>query len=265
MASTTYDDYTADYACQTYEATAPFYDFLTAHHDYELWLNNLLPALRDQGLIVGHLLDIGCGTGKSFLPMIERGWRVTAVDQSQAMLTHARAKAAGQALLLRHDMRLLPRLGSFDLAWCLDDAINYLADEHELRATFAAAAANLADHGLYLFDVNTLAMYRGFFSEAHEMPWPQGLLSWRGKASPYFEPGGWAHAVLEARVASGDLIARTTHRQRHFPRAQIEAALGAAGLRVLAVFGHGYDAILEQPLDEGRHTKAVYIAKREGR
>jgi hypothetical protein len=52
------------------------------------------------------------------------------------------------------------------------------------------------------------------------------------------------------------------HRQRHFPPAEVIASLAAAGLELLGTFGHGLDAQLEQPLDESRHTKAVYIACR---
>lgn len=259
------DHSSTDPALAAYETTAPFYDALTAHHDYELWLGNLLPALRECGLVEGRLLDIACGTGKSFTPMIDRGWEVTAVDLSQAMLDHARRKTGERASLLCHDMRWLPRLGQFDLVWCLDDAINYLVDRDELRATFAAAADNLAVHGLYLFDVNTISMYRGFFAEEHEMPWPEGRLLWRGQTSHDFEPGQQAEASLEVRSAGGDAIAVAIHHQRHFPGAQLEAALQQAGLRLLEVFGHGFDAVLEQPVEETRHTKAVYIAKKEGR
>src|SRR3954451_22166659 len=75
-----------------YEAIAPVYDDFTAHHDYELWLGNLLPKLEDRGLSGRRLLDVGCGTGKSFIPMIERGWEVSACDISPSMVELARAK-----------------------------------------------------------------------------------------------------------------------------------------------------------------------------
>ena len=52
------------------------------------------------------------------------------------------------------------------------------------------------------------------------------------------------------------------HRQRHFPEAEVLEILEAAGLECLDVFGHGFDAVLEQPVDELRHTKVVYIARR---
>jgi hypothetical protein len=63
---------------------------------------------------------------------------------------------------------------------------------------------------------------------------------------------------------------RTVHRQRHHPRAVLERALAAAGLDCVAVWGTDGAGILEQPLDELAHTKAVYIAQdaapaREGR
>ncbi len=50
-------------------------------------------------------------------------------------------------------------------------------------------------------------------------------------------------------------------RERHYPSNVIVAALEAAGLSAHSVYGHDYDAKLEQPLDESRHTKAVFLAR----
>lgn len=76
-----------------YDGMASFYDSFTAHHDYELWLGNLLPAIEAHGRMPGKtLLDVGCGTGKSFLPMVDRGWSVTGVDLSPGMVEQAREK-----------------------------------------------------------------------------------------------------------------------------------------------------------------------------
>jgi hypothetical protein len=57
---------------------------------------------------------------------------------------------------------------------------------------------------------------------------------------------------------------RTVHRQRHHPQAVLEGALAGAGLECVGVWGTDGAGALEQPLDELRHSKAVYIA-REGR
>src|SRR4249919_4181068 len=86
-------DSRGDWALDTYQAMAPVYDDFTAHHDYEGWLTDLLKALERRGLTGRRLLDVACGTGKSFLPMLPRGWQVTGCDLSPAMLALAEEKA----------------------------------------------------------------------------------------------------------------------------------------------------------------------------
>jgi len=149
-----------------YEAIAPVYDDFTSHHDYELWLGNLLPELERHGLpSSGRLLDVACGTGKSFIPMLKRGWEVTASDISASMVELARGKVGDAADLSVADMRDLPRFGAFDMVWCLDDAVNYLLSGEELEQALSGMRRNLGPGGLLMFDVNTLDTYRTFFAE----------------------------------------------------------------------------------------------------
>jgi SAM-dependent methyltransferase len=246
-----------------YEAIAPVYDDFTAHHNYELWLGNLMPELERHGLRGRRLLDVGCGTGKSFLPMLKRDWEVTACDISPSMIELARTKVGGAAQLSVADMRELPKFGEFDLVWCLDDAVNYLLGAEELERALRGMAANLAPTGLLLFDVNTIHAYRTFFAEEVEMEKSNRRLIWHGLTSPDLPPGGIAEASFEAEPLSGEgpAIPAELHRERHFPEAEVLATFETVGLACLDVFGHGYDAVLKQPLDEDVHTKAIYIAK----
>ena len=80
-------------ATDAYNTLAPFYDRFTAHHDYDLWTGGLLQLAYAHGLRGTRVLDAGCGTGKSFLPLLERGFEVTACDGSSAMLDVAASKA----------------------------------------------------------------------------------------------------------------------------------------------------------------------------
>jgi SAM-dependent methyltransferase len=251
------------WAEQAYEAIAPVYDDFTAHHDYELWLGNLLPQLRRHGLSGHRLLDVGCGTGKSFLPMLARGWEVTACDISPSMLELARAKVGEAAQLTVADMRELPEFGEFDLVWALDDAVNYLLSADELGDALRGMRANLAPAGLLMFDVNTLQTYRSFFAEVQRVERGGRRLIWRGQASPDAAPGSLSEARFEVEAgADTEDLATHVHRQRHFPEAEVLKLLEGAGLECLEVFGHGFDAILRQPVEELVHTKAVYIARR---
>lgn len=244
-----------------YEAMAPIYDDFTAHHDTTDWLEKLLAALERQGLRGERLLDVGCGTGKSFLWMLERGWTVTACDISPAMLEVARAKAGGEAELSVADMRELPVLGEFDLVWALDDAVNYLLDGEELESALRGMASNLAPSGLLLFDLNTLHSYRTFFAETAIVETSGRRLLWRGQGSTETPPGSISESRFEVEGA-GEPVAAHVHRQRHFPEAEVLATIERAGLESVGVFGHGFDAVLEQPLEELTHTKAIYIARR---
>lgn len=253
----------SQWAEQAYEAIAPVYDDFTAHHDYELWLGNLLPKARGHGLSGRRLLDVGCGTGKSFLPMLKRGWEVTACDISSAMLELARAKAGAAAQLSVADMRELPVFGEFDLVWALDDAVNYLLSAEELTSALRGMRANLAPKGLLMFDVNTLQSYRTFFAEVQEVERAGRRLVWRGQGSADTPPGSVSEARFEVESRNGRADVEThVHRQRHFPEAEVRELLAAAGLECLDVYGHGFDAVPQQPVEELVHSKAVFIARR---
>lgn len=254
-----------DDARVAYEAIAPVYDEFTAHHDFDLWLNNLFPKLEKHGLTGDRLLDVGCGTGKSFLSMLRRGWRVTGCDVSAAMLEVARQKAGDDnAELVQADMRELPVLGSFNLVWALDDAINYLLSQGEFVNALEGMRRNLAPTGLLMFDVNTIEVFRTFFAEEVVVEHGDSRLTWRGLGSPDFESGSIAEAEFSAFPKSGPptpIIPVAIHRERHFSEQEVLEALRAAGLECLDVYGHEDDAIPRRPLDEGAHTKAVYIAR----
>src|SRR5215213_6397598 len=84
-----------DHALVAYEALAAHYDAFTAHHDYEAWTRDLEALAVRHGLTGRTLLDVACGTGKSFLPYLDRGYEVTACDIAPEMVELARLKAPG--------------------------------------------------------------------------------------------------------------------------------------------------------------------------
>ena len=250
-----------------YESIAPVYDDFTAHHDYDLWLAKLLPKVEAHGLRGDRLLDVACGTGKSFLPMLEHGWKVTGCDVSARMVEIARDKVGPEVELSVRDMRELPVLGAFDLVFCLDDPINYLLSQAELEATLAHLAPNLAPHGLLLFDTNTLKTYDTFFAEHVEVERDGRRMIWDGLGDGNARPGSIVESEFRVEPLGpdgGPPIEPERHRQHHFPEEDVLAALDAAGLECLDVWAHGDDAIPEQPTDQHRHTKTVYISRRKG-
>jgi SAM-dependent methyltransferase len=255
MGATASGETGGDWAERTYEAMAPVYDDFTGHYETDAWIADLVKALERRGLQGKRLLDVGCGTGASFLSMLAQGWEVTACDISPAMLELAREKAGDTVQLAVADMLELPRFGEFDLVWSLDDAVNYLLSREELQQALAGMRANLAPNGLLLFDLNELQAYRTFFAETTVVERDGRRLVWRGTAPSDVAAGSICESRME--IAPGEVL---THRQRHFPEAEVLAALAGAGLECLDVYGHGLDGIPSQPL-ESTHTKAIYIAR----
>ena len=250
-------------ALAAYEHLAPFYDDFTAGYDHGAWLADVLAIAEGLQPLGTRLLDVACGTGKSFTPLLERGWTVTGCDLSPAMVERARAKVLGGARLVVADMRDLPLLGSFDLVLCADDALNYLADPGDLTAALSGMARNLATNGLVVFDLSTLRTYRTFFAATEERGAGDVVVTWQGHASPRQEPGSTVEATVSTAALedSSATPRQTVHRQRHFLPEEILESLAAAGLEAVAIYGHGLDGRFQQPLDEAVHTKAVFFAR----
>jgi SAM-dependent methyltransferase len=252
-------------AAAAYEAFAPFYDRFTAHHDYELWTGGLLRLAYGHGLTGNRVLDAGCGTGKSFLPLLGRGFDVTACDHSDAMLAVAASKAGRGVTLHRRDLRALDQLGEFDLITCLDDVANYLTEPDDLAAALTGLARNLRPGGLLLFDANTVATYRDFFRQTAVVEEPGLVMIWRGLADEHFGPGELACAALDIFSESDGCWARTEshHDQRHHSRETVHRCLASAGLQSIAVYGQDPAVNFEAEVDELRHSKAIYVVTRE--
>jgi SAM-dependent methyltransferase len=245
-----------------YDALAPVYDGLTAHHDHERWLAQLLELADDHGLTGNRALDVACGTGKSFMPLVRRGFDVTACDLSPAMATRARRRARGHDVRVRvADMRRLPVLcARADLVTCLDDAVNYLHEPEELEAALAGMRANMRPGALLVFDVNTLATYRAVFCEGAS--WGDGERTYRSVGEPRaVRPGGLFATTLQAW--RGEVLLAQSHQvQRHHRAEELERALRRADLEPLGFHGSNPDGSTEQPPDEERHVKTVVVARR---
>ena len=250
-----------------YDQIAPVYDDFTAHHRYPEWIDSLLKLGATHGLHGDTVLDVGCGTGKGFMPLLDLGWKVTGLDISPSMVELARAKAGPEVRIEVADMREMELYGSFDLVLCLDDAINYLHSVEELERALRGMAANLAPDGLLIFDSNTLTTYRTFFGERVVVEARGRRMIWSGRTGGHAEPGQISEAAFEVEPlvpGTGPVVPPEVHRQRHHPEAEIRAAVAAAGLEVLGLYGCATDGVPRQPVDEDAHTKAIYVARGVG-
>lgn len=250
---------TATPALLAYERLAPVYDDFTDGYDHDAWIDALEQIARNHGVNGPRVLDVACGTGKSFAPLLERGYDVWACDISPAMIERARRRAdIDPDRVVVADMRDLPELGAFELVTCLDDAVNYLLGVEDLIAAFASVARLLASDGIYLFDTNTLATYRAGFVADATFERPLAAAVWRGETAEPIRAGALCSAAIEFASEDGGAISR--HVQRHHPEPTIRHALTSAGLACRAVLGQSTGGVLHEDADEDVHTKLVYVA-----
>lgn len=251
-------------AAEAYDRLAPAYDEFNADNSYEQWLGEvLLPEMEKRGLrqTGGRVLDIGCGTGRAFPPFLKRGWRISGCDVSSEMLSLARDKygdRAGVESLWQDDIRSLQKAAvPFDLVLALNDVVNYLTEDGDLERAFAAMQANRAADGLVCFDANSLDLY-----ESDWLAGSSGEMSQRGWVWTGLTEDAAPGQVFEAEIRGQD-TEPSLHRQRHWPRPSIEAALESVGLSCLVVLGQREEEgriLLEDPPEESRHYKTIYIA-----
>lgn len=139
---------------QSFDAFARFYD--DDYRDYFDDLGLILGLAEEQGSPV---LELGVGTGRVLLPLVDAGHTVTGVDLSPALLTVARHKLQGaeyeaRATLIEADLLAveLPR-DHFALAVCTSNTFMHLADADAQLALLQRALAWLQPGGLLLIDL----------------------------------------------------------------------------------------------------------------
>jgi SAM-dependent methyltransferase len=242
-----------------YDQLAAHYDDLTTDYDHELWLGRLLALVGGAG---PRVLDVACGTGKSFAPLIGYGYEISACDISPSMLSIAASRLApGMGRTFVADMRALPECGCFDLITCLDDAVNYVLTSRELLDVFTGVARLLDRHGAFVFDTNTVLTYRTAFASVQEITCGSAHFRWRGLGRADALPGSESAAVIE-RLDGGRVEQIATHRQRHHATCDLAGLLDAAGLVAELVVGQSTGCRLHRGADQRLHTKTVFVARR---
>jgi ubiquinone/menaquinone biosynthesis C-methylase UbiE len=141
-----------------YQNLASSYDRLTNDVDYAGWVDFAQAILEKEGLKPRTVADLACGTGSATRILAERGYRVTAVDLSESMLTEAMDKCADLENLptfVHQNLAELRLPRAVDVAVCFLDSLDYILDpadcENAIRRTYKA----LNPGGIFIFDVNT--------------------------------------------------------------------------------------------------------------
>jgi SAM-dependent methyltransferase len=119
-------------------------------------------AARELDLADRHrpILELGCGSGRTLIPLLRDGWSVTGIDAAPAMLERCRARlrrlppaVAARAELVRADFREVSLGRRFPLVICPFNAFMHLYTRADVERFLSVVRAHLAPGGLFAFDV----------------------------------------------------------------------------------------------------------------
>ncbi|HEY7653515.1 MAG TPA: class I SAM-dependent methyltransferase [Methylomirabilota bacterium] len=184
------------------------------------------------------LLDAGCGNGRYAVELARRGFVVTGVDRSPALLEEAARRArttesARPVTFERADILTLAAGSGYDVVLCRG-VLNDLLEAEERPAVFAAFARALRPRGALLLDVRdwdaTVARKTAEPVSEKRVDTPRGRLVFRTVSR--LDPATRRLLVSERHTLaglSGETTAAHEFVMRCWTREELDAGLRAAG------------------------------------
>jgi SAM-dependent methyltransferase len=104
--------------------------------------------LADRGLLAGHVLDAGCGTGEHTLLAASHGADAIGIDIAPRAIEKARAKGAERGIMARFEVGDVLDLGQLGLAFntVIDSGVFHVFDD-ENRPRYVASLASVLRPG----------------------------------------------------------------------------------------------------------------------
>ncbi len=128
------------------------YDALAIGHNAEEEADFYASCVPCSGMV----LELACGTGRLTLPLAERGFLVTGLDNSKAMLDTAKVKAAACGVspaFLFGDMREFTLDALFDLVFLPNNSLGHLHTLADIQACFASVRRHLSPAGRFVLEM----------------------------------------------------------------------------------------------------------------
>jgi SAM-dependent methyltransferase len=101
----------------------------------------------------GRVLELGIGTGRVAVPLVERGLEVHGIDASEAMVQRLRAKPGGDRIAVTlKDFAGVDVDGTFSLVFVVYNTLFALVTQEDQLECFQNVAARLAPDGVFVIE-----------------------------------------------------------------------------------------------------------------
>lgn len=141
---------------KNFDAYAAYYDLLYQDKDYAGEASYLDDLIRRYNPGTKEILELGCGTGLHAHELAKRGYTITGVDLSEAMVQQAVERSqqltTPDVSFVQGDLRTFRAGRNFDAVLALFHVVSYQTSNADLSAAMMTAAAHLRPGGLFIFD-----------------------------------------------------------------------------------------------------------------
>ena len=187
------------------------------------------------------ILDLGCGTGRHDFLLVEKGYAVTGVDQSEDMLAVANSQLSTSISTLsftQGDIRTIRLNEQFDIVISLFHVMSYQTTNEDIQAAFANAKSHLKPGGIFIFDCWYGPAVLTDRPAVRIKRLEDDIISVVRIAEPVMHPN---HNIVDVNYTvfikdktSGDVEElRETHRMRYLFKPEIELFCAENGFKII--------------------------------
>ena len=221
-----------------YKDLASSYDRLTSDVDYKSWVEFAQAILKKEGLSPRTVADLACGTGSATRILAEQGYRVTAVDLSEEMLTEAMDKCADleeMPTFVHQNLAQLHLPRAVDMAVCFLDSLDYILDPADCESAICRTYRALNPGGVFIFDVNTPEKLRAMDGQVFLDEDDDVYCVWRGE---FDEDTNICSYGMDLFQREGEVWHRSfeEHREYAYSIEQLKGFLKKAGFTRVEVY-----------------------------
>ena len=130
-----------------------YYDLLYRDKNYGAEAEYVYETLSGLNPDIKNVCELGCGTGNHAQHLVQYGWNIAGIEQSEEMVAVAREKAINGFYPKVGDITTFLVDGKMDACISLFHVISYLNSNEEVNSCFKQVNLALKNEGLFMFDV----------------------------------------------------------------------------------------------------------------
>lgn len=196
------------------------------------------------------ILDVCCGTGYLAGLLTERGYQVTGIDASPAMIEHARAHVPAAEFHVFDATRFRMR-ARFAAAACTFDSLNHILSTEGLQTALRNIAAVLKPGAPFVFDMLLEQGYQTGWAEGFSIVRDDHVLLISGSGYDFRRHLAQCTITMFRLVGNAWCRADVLVQERSYSHDEIDSVLAAAGFTGLACYD-ARDLGMAGQLGEGR-------------